>query len=63
MQALSRPKIRLLNLDIHEFSYIEQLIHSKKNLKSLCSEFKKKILRAIFHWENHFRNLKLAYQI
>ena len=41
MQALPKPKIRLLNLDIHQFSYRERLIHSKRHLKrSLCIEFK-----------------------
>ena len=41
MQALLRPKIRLLNLDIHQYPYSEWLIHSKRHLKrSLCFEFK-----------------------
>ena len=32
-------KTALRNLDIHEFSYSERLIHLKRNLKSLCIEF------------------------
>ena len=41
IQALSRPKIALLNFTIHQFSYSERLIHSKRHLKrSLCIQFK-----------------------
>ena len=48
MQALPRPKIALLNLGIHQFSYSELLIHLKKHLKrSLFIEFKENPL-------NHF---------
>ena len=37
------PEIRVLNLDIHQFSYSERLIHSKIHLKrSLCIELKEK---------------------
>ena len=45
MPALLRPKIVLLNLDMHQFSYNKQLIHLKKHLKrSLCIEFKENSL-------------------
>ena len=41
IQTLPRPKIALLNLDIHQFSYSERLIHMKRHLKrSLFIEFK-----------------------
>ena len=44
MQELPRPKIRLQNLDIHQFSYSERLIHSKRHLKrSLFNELKENI--------------------
>ena len=63
MQALSETKIRLLNLCMHHFSYCGRLIHLKRHLKrSSCIVFKN-IRCALFHWGNHFRNLKLACQI
>ena len=38
--ALPRPKMGLLNLDIHQYSYSEWLIHSKRHPKrSLYIEF------------------------
>ena len=41
IHALPKPKIGLLNLDIHQFSYNERLIYSKSHLKkSVCFEFK-----------------------
>ena len=41
IHALPWPKVELLNLDIHQFSYNERLIHSKWHLRrSLCIEFK-----------------------
>ena len=46
IQVLSKSKIRLLNLDIHQFSYGKRLINSKRHLKrSLCLEFKEIPLR------------------
>ena len=48
MQAFPRPKIALLNLGIHQFSYDERLIHSKRHLKrNLCFEFKENPLSNI----------------
>ena len=38
MHALPRPKIGQPNLDFHQFSYSERLIHSKRHLKCLCIE-------------------------
>ena len=41
MRTLWRPKIALLNLDMHQFSYSDRLIHLKKHLKrSLFTEFR-----------------------
>ena len=43
IQALPIPKVALLNLGVHQFSYSELLIHLKRHLKrSLCMTFKRK---------------------
>ena len=63
IQALPWPKIALLNFDIRQYSYSERLILSKRHLKEVYVLNLKKILWAIFHWGNHFRNHKLEYQI
>ena len=63
IHALPWPKIRLLNFVIHQFFHSERLINSKSILKEVYISSLKKILWVKFYWENHFRNLKLAYRI
>ena len=54
IQALPRPKIAVLNLTIHQFSYREQVIHSKMHRKrSLNIKLKKSTLSHFSLSESH----------
>ena len=44
MQVLSRPKIALLNLSIHKFSYSERIVYLKSYLKRSSFKFKENYL-------------------